>query len=225
VHGVLNRLLAGMAMPPTFRPDVRVLATPEFTGECTPDGTLVITVGLLEQIENEDELAFVLGHEVAHAIYRHQAKDWYKKAQYYAVVNGGAVDLVAKSAALSLGGSLGGNIGRGLDVAQHLAKLSANVLMPQMERGEEDAADALGFDLMVKAGYDPEAALTVMDKLAQQEAEAAAAARAAKDANKDNKHSTSSGGLLGGLMGAVGNAMTGNWTDVAIFAFDSAVDS
>ncbi len=232
VHGVLNRLLAGMAMPPTFRPDVRVLATPEFTGECTPDGTLVITVGLLEQIENEDELAFVLGHEVAHAIYRHQAKDWYKKAQYYAVVNGGAVDLVAKSAALSLGGSLGGNIGRGLDVAQHLAKLSANVLMPQMERGEEDAADALGFDLMVKAGYDPEAALTVMDKLAQQEAEAAQAATQAKAAAK--KNSGKSGGLLGGLgdvssglstLAGGGRPSGEQIADIAIFAFDAAVDN
>ena len=91
-----------------------------------------------------------------------------------------------------------------------------------MDRAQEDAADALGFDLMVRAGYDSEAALAVMDKLAEQEAEAAAAARTAKDSSKGNKHS---GGVLGGILGAVGNAMSGNWTDVAIFAFDSAVDS
>ena len=56
-----------------------------------------------------------------------------------------------------------------------------------MDRAQEDAADALGFDLMVKAGYDSEAALAVMDKLAEQEEEAAAAARAAKDSSKGNK--------------------------------------
>ena len=76
VRGVLARLLVNVKMPPSFKPDVRILAAPEFTGECTPDGTLIVTVGLLEQIENEDELAFVLGHEVAHAIYKHEAKNW-----------------------------------------------------------------------------------------------------------------------------------------------------
>ncbi|HUJ47133.1 MAG TPA: M48 family metallopeptidase [Rhizomicrobium sp.] len=233
VKGVMVRLLANVKMPPTFHPDVRILAAPEFAGECTPDGTLIVTVGLLEQLENEDELAFVLGHEVAHAIYKHQAKNWYKKAQYYAVVNGSAVDVVAKSAALAAGGSTGNNIMRGLDVAQHLAKLSANVLMPQMERGEEDAADALGFDLMVKAGYDPEAALSVMDKLAEQEAEAAEAAaqaKAAAEKQSDSGGSSLAKGLsLGGdLLGAIasgGRPSNDQIADIAIFAFDTAVDN
>ena len=63
--GVMMRLLAGVQLPPSFQPDVHVLATPEFAGECTPDGTMIITVGLLEQLETEDELAFVMGHELA----------------------------------------------------------------------------------------------------------------------------------------------------------------
>jgi predicted Zn-dependent protease len=236
VTGVMLRLLKGVALPPSFRPEVHVLAAPEFAGECTPDGTLIITVGLLEQLETEDELAFVLGHELAHAIYRHEAPDWYKKSQYYAVVNGVAVDTVAQGAALSLGGSLGGNIGRGIDIAQHLAKLSANVLMPQMERGQEDAADALGFDLMVRAGYDPEAPLAVMDKLAEQETEAARAAQAAKSAAKSDKNSSDddSGSIFGKLTnvaGGLGTILTGGRpsndqiADIAIFAFDSAVDN
>jgi tetratricopeptide (TPR) repeat protein len=237
-RGVLAKLLAHVTLPPSFHPDVRILAAPEFTGECTPDGTLILTVGLLEQLENEDELAFVLGHEVSHAIYRHEVRDWYKKAQYYAVVNGSAVDLIAKSAAVSIGGSAGNNVMRGLDVAQHLAKLSANVLMPQMERGQEDAADALGFDLMVKAGYDPEAALSVMDKLAEQEAEAAEAAREARAATKKaSEDPQKSNGLLGGLGSfgaglsvlstvASGGRPSGDQiADLAIFAFDTAVDN
>jgi Zn-dependent protease with chaperone function len=235
VKGVLARLLVNMKMPATFHPEVRVLAAPEFTGECTPDGTLIVTVGLLEQLENEDELAFVLGHEVAHAIYKHEAKNWYKKAQYYAVVNGGAVDMMAKSAALTIGGAAGGNIARGLDVAQHLAKLSSNVLMPQMERGQEDAADALGFDLMVRAGYDSEAALSVMDKLAQQEAEAAAAATQARAAaKKDSGGDSGDSNVMKGLnigAGALGALMSGSMpsrdqvAEIAIFAFDTAVDN
>ncbi|MBV8976829.1 MAG: M48 family metalloprotease [Alphaproteobacteria bacterium] len=232
VQGVMNRLLAGVNLPPSFQPQIRVLATPEFAGECTPDGTLIVTVGLLELLETEDELAFVLGHELAHAIYRHQQRDWFKKAQFYAVVNGSAVDFVAQgNVQISIGGNA--NLARGLDVAQHLAKLSANVLMPQMAKEDEDAADALGFDLMVKAGYDPEAPLAVMDKLAAQEAEAEAAADAAKQAaQKDG------GGSKGGFMNVLGGGLSiagqiasggrpdsGQVADLAISVFDSAVDS
>ncbi|HEX3672884.1 MAG TPA: M48 family metalloprotease [Rhizomicrobium sp.] len=228
-QSVLDRLLRGVPLPPSFHPQVRILATPEFAGECTPDGTLVITVGLLELLENEDELAFVLGHEVSHAIYRHQVADWYKKAQFYAVVNGAAVDVVALSAARSIGGHTGDNILRGLDVAQHLAKLSANVLMPQMAKDQEDAADALGFDLMVRAGYDPDASLAVMDKLGEQEAEAEQAAAEARQAAKTG--GSGGGFTLGKGFGILGTIASGGRpskdqiADIAIFAFDSAVDS
>ena len=239
-NGVLQKLLRGLPLPASFQPQVRVLAAPEFSALCTPDGTIVITIGLLEQLDNEDELAFVLGHEVAHAIYRHHEKDWYKKSQYFAVVNGAAVQQIA-DAALVAGVASGSDIARGLTIARHLSTLTSKVLAPQMSRDQEDQADALGFDLMVRAGYDSEAALAVMDKLALQEEEAEAAARAAKEAARENNrgagHSSSSGGglfggssggLLGGvgnIMGAVNNAMSGNWTDVAIFAFGAAVDN
>jgi Zn-dependent protease with chaperone function len=233
VHGVMTRLLAGMQLPPSFQPDIRVLATPEFGGECTPDGTMIVTVGLLEQLETEDELAFVMGHELSHAILRHAQPDWAKKAQYFAVVNGAAVDAVTNAAQTLGGDQASANVARGLDIARHLAKLSANVLMPQMSKGQEDEADALGFDLMVKAGYDPEAPLAVMDKLAEQEAEAAAAVQAARDAAAKDKRA-SGGGLMDKLtsgLTVVGQLATGQKpdsdkiADLAIFAFDSAVDS
>jgi hypothetical protein len=105
--------------------------------------------------------------------------------------------------------------------------------MPQMERGQEDAADALGFDLMVKAGYDSEAALSVMDKLARQESEAARAAAAARVAAK-KESGDSDGGVMKGLglgASALGSLMSGSMpstdtmADIAIFAFDHAVDN
>jgi predicted Zn-dependent protease len=234
VLGVLNRELANVRLPPTFKPDVRILAAPEFTALCTPDGTIVVTVGLLEQLENEDELAFVVGHEVSHAIYRHHDSDWFVRAQYYAVVNGAAVDQLASNVSFGAGA----NIARGFDAASHLYKLSANVLAPQMTRGQEDAADALGFDLMVRAGYDPEAALGLMDVLAEQEAEAARAAAEAKAAQPRSESSAplSSGndflGALGGIAaGGIGlgqgasSAGRGGWLDLGLSLFDSAVDS
>jgi predicted Zn-dependent protease len=245
VRGVLLRDLAGLKMPASFNPDVHILAAPEFAALCTPDGTIIVTIGLLEQLENEDELAFVLGHEVSHYIYRHHDSDWLRKSQYYMVLNGAAVDSVAQAAPFAAGAFNSGNVGRGLDVAQHISKLSANVLAPQMERAQEDAADALGFDLMVKAGYDPEAPLALMDILAIQEAEADQAAAQAKAAEQSNGGSSGGssggGGLLGGLgsglghlggfggisipgVGGGGGGSSG-WTDLGIAVFDTAVDS
>lgn len=233
---VLMRELAGLPLPPSFQPDVHVLAAPEFSALCTPDGTVIVTIGLLEQLETEDELAFVLGHEVSHAILRHHDSDWLARSQYYAVVNAAAVDGVAQQASGVIGAQNAGNVARGLDVMQHLYKLSANVLAPQMTREQEDQADALGFDLMVRAGYDPEATLSVMDKLAEQEAEAARAAAAAKAAERKNGGGggveSVSNKLLGGLndfasSGFSMSALTDRdkMTDLAINIFDAAVDS
>jgi Zn-dependent protease with chaperone function len=242
VRGVLMRDLAGLKMPPSFNPDVHILAAPEFTALCTPDGTIIVTIGLLEQLENEDELAFVLGHEVSHYIYRHHDSDWFKQAQYYMVINGAAVDSVAQSTPFAFGAANNNNLARGLDLASHVAKLSSNVLAPQMERSQEDAADALGFDLMVKAGYDPEAPLALMDILAIQEAEAAQAAQQAKAAESaDNGGSGGSSGGAGGFLGSLSSGLGGitgianiagggrpdsnTWTNLGIVVFDSAVDS
>src|SRR6185437_3239912 len=95
-------------------------------------------------------------------------------------------------------------------------------------------ADALGFDLMVKAGYDPQAALSVMDKLAEQEAEAAAAAAQARAAAQKDSGGGSGDRLMKGLnlgAGALGAIMGGGApsndqiADLAIFAFDAAVDN
>ncbi len=241
VKSVLMRDLAGLKMPPSFNPEIRILAAPEFTALCTPDGTIIVTIGLLEQLENEDELAFVLGHEVSHYIYRHHDSDWFTRAQYYMVLNGAAVDSVAQNIPFGIGGFNSGNIARGYDLAQHIYKLSSNVLAPQMERSQEDAADALGFDLMVRAGYDPEAATGLMDILAIQEAEAekaAAQAKAAEESKSGNSGSSSGGG--GGLFGALGGLAAGGlglgglgdsgssgnlWVDLGLNVFDKAVNS
>ncbi len=233
VKGVLDRLLKGVVLPASFRPDVRILAAPEFTALCTPDGTIVVTVGLLELLDNEDELAFVLAHEASHAIYRHHDADWFTRSQYYMVMNGAALENVTSHVSFSAGSFNSANIDRGLDAAQHLYILSQNVLAPQMTRGQEDAADALGFDLMVKAGYDSEAALAVMDKLAEQEAEAALAAKsaqkAAKQAKEKESHSGGFGFNLGGFGFGGGNTSTQsgalNWFDLGLSLFDAAVDA
>ncbi|MGY9107084.1 MAG: M48 family metalloprotease, partial [Alphaproteobacteria bacterium] len=85
VQSILTRVLDGIVLPPTFDPEIRILAAPDYGAVCTPDGTLVVSIGLLEQSDTEDEIAFILGHEVSHAILRHHDSDWFTRSQYYAV--------------------------------------------------------------------------------------------------------------------------------------------
>jgi hypothetical protein len=234
VNGVLLKVVSGIALPAGLQPEVRVLAAPEFVALCTPDGTIVITIGLLEQLDNEDELAFILGHEVSHALYRHHKGDWYNKSEHFAVLSDTTLSTTLRGATISIGGFSTQNLAQAADVLEHVQKLSRHVFAPQMARDQEDAADALGFDLMVKAGYDPEAALGVMDKLAVQEEQAAAEAQAEKaEAKKDSGGGTGStiasiGGSLGGFLtggGLSGGASTMTLVSTMITVFDGAVDS
>jgi predicted Zn-dependent protease len=173
LKSVLTRLLTDVALPASFTPDVRVLAAPDFNALCTPDGTIVVSMGLLGQIQSEDELAFIMAHEVSHAILRHHGSDWFTKTQYYAIMNVSslnemATQVQAATAGTGIPGSNInlGNVQRGLDIASKIYALSENVIAPQFQQGQEDEADALAIDLMIKAGYSPAGAGAALERLA-----------------------------------------------------------
>ncbi|HSZ74009.1 MAG TPA: M48 family metallopeptidase [Rhizomicrobium sp.] len=221
VRSVQMKVLKGVNLPPSFQPDVRILAAPEFTALCTPDGTIIVTIGLLEQLDNEDELAFILGHETSHAIYRHHGHDWYTKAQYYAVMSGSSFDEISDHVGFNIGGISTTQVMR---TAAHVAKLSQNLLAPQLDKDQEDAADALGFDLAVKAGYDSEASLAVMDKLAAQEAEAAAIAAKEKEEQKNEDEKETPEQNANDLLSGFGGTSSG-FAGLGMSLFNSAVDN
>jgi predicted Zn-dependent protease len=75
---VLERYLTGVARRLTPRAAldridvrVRVVESPGLSAFCAPDGTVFTTLGLLSRLENEAQLATVLGHEIVHALNRH----------------------------------------------------------------------------------------------------------------------------------------------------------
>ncbi|MEY4880500.1 MAG: hypothetical protein RJB62_1969 [Pseudomonadota bacterium] len=209
VKNILDRLLAGVPLPASFTPDVRILAAPDYNALCTPDGTLVVSIGLLEQSETDDEIAFILGHEVSHAILKHHDSDWFTRTQYYAVMNAQSLSTVAAGAQALGGGGLGNALGglqRGINIATKVYELSENVLTPRFQQGQEDQADALGFDLMVRAGYNPDGAQRALQRLALSEEAAAQAAEAAKEAEAEEEQS---GGLFGGGGGGGGGLFGG----------------
>jgi len=107
-----------------------------------PGGKIGVYTGMLKVAENQDQLATVIGHEVAHVLARHSNE---RVSQKFAVEQGlGLINAIANPQS-GTGQTLMGLLGVG---AQY------GVLLPY-SRIQESEADILGLDLMAKAGFNP----------------------------------------------------------------------
>ncbi|MGD8875104.1 MAG: M48 family metallopeptidase, partial [Gammaproteobacteria bacterium] len=107
-----------------------------------PGGKIGVYTGLLKVAENQDQLATVIGHEVAHVLARHSNE---RVSQKFAVEQGLSLISAIANPQSGTGQTLMGLLGVG---AQY------GVLMPY-SRIQESEADILGLDLMARAGFDP----------------------------------------------------------------------
>jgi beta-barrel assembly-enhancing protease len=111
-----------------------------------PGGKLAINRGLLMELTSEAELAAVLGHEIAHAAARHGAK---------------ALERGVVSQVVLLGVLVGARNSEYAGTALGAAQLAAGLLNLRYGRDAEREADYYGTRFMARAGYDPEAAVTL----------------------------------------------------------------
>lgn len=118
-----------------------------------PGGQVFITNALYQQLENEDQLAGVLGHEIGHVIARHGAQHIAKQELTQGLT--GAVILATYDPD-----------NPGSQRTAQIAVLIGNLVNMQYNREDELQADWLGVCLMSEAGYDPSEMLTVMNILA-----------------------------------------------------------
>jgi predicted Zn-dependent protease len=113
-----------------------------------PGGQIFITRGLFERLENEAQLAGVLGHEIGHVINRHSAQQM-AKGQLGQIL----------TVAVGVGASNERDRGRN---AQLVAAMVNQMTQLKYSRGDESEADRFGLKFMAEAGYDPRAMLDVM---------------------------------------------------------------
>ncbi|MBK8133331.1 MAG: M48 family metalloprotease [Gammaproteobacteria bacterium] len=146
VRSVGNRLAAGSDRKLPY--EFVVLNNPVPNAWALPGGKIAVNSGLLLQLHDEAELAAVVGHEIVHAAARHSASQMSKGS----LINLGAELLGVAGQQAGLG-NLGGQA----------AQLGAGAWMAHYSRGAELEADAYGMDYMVRAGYDPQAAVAVQE--------------------------------------------------------------
>lgn len=138
---------------------VSLLNSPVNNAFAIPGGYVYTTRQLVALMNNEAELAGVLGHEVAHVAARHS-----QRRQANAQRN----SLLGAAGAI-LSGILLGNTGIGQQVSQGLLQ-GSQLLTLRFSRTQELQADELGIQYLNRAGYDPKAMATVLQSLAAQNA-------------------------------------------------------
>jgi predicted Zn-dependent protease len=115
-----------------------------------PGGFIFVNTGMIKLASEEDELAGAMAHEIAHVAARHMTCQA-TKGQIAGVA--GAVGGVV------LGGGLGGWAGR------QAAGMATQVGFLKLSRGAETEADYLGTQYLYAAGYDPNGAISIFEKL------------------------------------------------------------
>jgi len=119
-----------------------------------PGNKIGVHTGMLTLVDNPDQLAAVIGHEVGHVLAKHSNE---RASQEMAVSQGMSVIQAVSSPQTALGQSAIGLLGVG---AQY------GILMPY-SRVHESEADMIGVDLMAKAGFDPRQSISLWQKMEQ----------------------------------------------------------
>lgn len=117
-----------------------------------PGGSIAATRGILLQLDNEAELAALIGHELGHVNARHSAEQMSKGT----LLNAG---MALASAYVAT------KYSQYAELAQTLGMLGASALLSFYSRDNEREADALGNEYMVKAGYSTNGFIGLMDML------------------------------------------------------------
>lgn len=163
---ITNRLVERAVL---YKPDaqkwqwqVNVIESEEVNAFCMAGGKMAVYTGLLDKVNpTDDELAQVMGHEIAHALANHTAEKMSVDILTKIAV---ATATVAVVAADRSGSQQQRNNNQQL--AQNAAAFAglAFVTLPN-SRGAETEADKLGIEIAAQAGYDPQASITLWEKM------------------------------------------------------------
>jgi predicted Zn-dependent protease len=128
--------------------EVNLIKSKEINAFCMPGGKIAFFTGILDQLKlTDDEVAMVMGHEIAHALQEH------------------ARARAAKSELTSAGASLLSQIFGLGDLGNMALGVGAQLMTLKFSRGDESEADLVGLDIAARAGYDPRASITLWQKM------------------------------------------------------------
>ncbi|MFB0935990.1 MAG: M48 family metallopeptidase [Propionivibrio sp.] len=159
VRAIAGRLIPATAAfradAPGWRWETNVISSNDLNAWCMPGGKMAVYTGLIDKLAlTDDELAAVMGHEIAHALREHGREK---------VGQAAGVDLAA-----TIGGLIGAYYGVDANVGKSVLGAAGELaFMRPNSRGMEQEADRIGVELAARAGFDPHAAISLWEKMAR----------------------------------------------------------
>jgi predicted Zn-dependent protease len=134
--------------------EVNLIGSNQINAYCMPGGKIVFYTGIIKTLNlSDDEIAVVMGHEMAHALREHARERMGKST--------------ATQGLARLGGLLASSwLGIDPNLADAVAQGGANLLNLKFGREDESEADLVGMELAARAGFDPRAGVTLWQKMA-----------------------------------------------------------
>lgn len=134
---------------PGWKWEVNTITSKELNAFCMPGGKIMFYSGLIQNLKlSDDEIAVVMGHEIAHALREHSREQ--------------VSQAMAAQATIGIGAAL---LGLG-DLPANLASTAYEALIAtRFSRSDESEADRIGLELSARAGYDPRAGITLWKKM------------------------------------------------------------
>ena len=128
--------------------EVNLIGSSQINAFCMPGGKIAFYSGILEQLKlTDDEVAMVMGHEIAHALREH------------------ARERMGKNAATNIGATVLGQLFGLGQLGQTVTNYGAQLLTLQFSREDESEADLVGMELAARAGYNPQAGVSLWNKM------------------------------------------------------------
>lgn len=133
--------------------EVNLLNSSQVNAFCMPGGRIAFFSGILTKLNmTDDEVAMVMGHEIAHALREHARKR------------------AGESQVAAIAGKLGGLAASALfgidpNITDFGGRMAAQAAVLKFSRGEETEADLVGIDLAARAGFDPRAGIALWQKM------------------------------------------------------------
>ena len=133
--------------------EINLIGSPQINAFCMPGGKIAFYHGILDKLQlNDNEVAMVMGHEIAHALREHARERMGKSEATNVIANIGSA---LASAFFKVDPKL----------TDEVAKQGANLLGLKFSREDETEADLVGMELAARAGYDPRSGVTLWQKM------------------------------------------------------------
>jgi beta-barrel assembly-enhancing protease len=159
INRIGNRVLAGF-LPQPFPYHFNIIRQEVYNAFAGPGGNIYVNSGLFEAMDDEEELAGILSHEISHVACRHISQKIEQSTKVQMATLAGVV------AGIFLGIGGGGSMASGLTIGSMAAGQSA---MLAYSRDDEREADKLGLKKLYEAGYTGNGLLTMMKKIRGQQ--------------------------------------------------------